>query len=192
MSCTLIATPQGERAVETLAIGDVVLTHDGGEAPIRWIGQSTISMTFADKLRASPIRVTAGALGANVPVRDLLISPDHALLVEGVLVQAGALVNGTTILRETNVPSSFVYYHVELADHALILADGAPAETFIDNVDRMAFDNWEEHERLYGATPALVEMEMPRAKAHRQVPASVRELIAKRAMEIAGDVSAAA
>jgi len=191
MPGTLIATPDGERAIETLAIGDMVSTHDGRAAPIRWIGRNTVSMVFADKLRTLPIRVTAGALGENVPARDLLVSPDHALLVGGVLVQAGALVNNTTIVRETDVPSTFVYYHVELADHALILAEGAPAETFIDNVDRMAFDNWEEHERLYGAAPGLVEMDLPRAKASRQVPQHVRVLIAARAAAVL-DVQAAA
>jgi len=192
MPGTLIATSDGERAVETLAMGDMVLTHDGRSAPIRWIGRNTVSLVFSDKLRTLPIRVIAGALGENVPARDLLVSPDHALLVGRVLVQAGALVNDTTIMRETNVPSTFVYYHVELADHALILAEGAPAETFIDNVDRMAFDNWEEHERLYGTAPGLVEMDLPRAKAHRQVPAAVREFIAARAEAIAGELSVAA
>jgi len=192
MPGTLIATPDGERAIETLAIGDIVSTHDGGAAPIRWIGRNTVSMVFADKLRTLPIRVMAGALGENVPARDLLVSPDHALLVGGVLVQAGALVNDVTILRETNVPSTFVYYHVELADHALILAEGAPAETFIDNVDRMAFDNWEEHERLYGAAPGLVEMDLPRAKAARQVPQHVRAIIGDRAVVLGGGIQFAA
>jgi len=192
MPGTRIATPQGERAVEELAIGDMVLTHEGRAAPIRWIGRKTVSLVFADKLRTVPVRVRAGALGENVPVRDLLLSPDHALMVAGVLVQAGALVNGTTIVRETNVPSSFVYYHVELADHALILAEGTPAETFIDNVDRMAFDNWAEHERLYGAAPGLVEMDLPRAKSHRQLPAEVRALVAARAEALAADMAVAA
>jgi len=192
MPGTLIATPDGERAIERLAIGDMVSTHDGGAAPIRWIGRNTVSMVFADKLRTLPIRVVAGALGENVPARDLLVSPDHALLVGGVLVQAGALVNDITILRETNVPSTFVYYHVELADHALILAEGAPAETFIDNVDRMAFDNWEEHERLYGAAPGLVEMDLPRAKASRQVPQQVRAIIGDRAVVLGGGIQFAA
>ena len=59
------------------------------------------------------------------------------------------MVNGTSIVRETQVVDAFEYFHVELDDHAMILADGATAETFIDNADRMAFDNWDEHERLY-------------------------------------------
>ena len=126
-----------------------MLTVEGEAKPVAWLGRQTVSRRFADPLRVMPIRIMAGALGDNVPLRDLRLSPDHALLVDGVLIQAGALVNGTSIIRESGGPERFTYYHVGLADHALILAEGAPAETFIDNVDRLAFDNWEEHLALY-------------------------------------------
>ncbi|MDO9713537.1 Hint domain-containing protein [Paracraurococcus lichenis] len=178
---TLIRTPAGEQAVETLAIGDLVMTADGTAQPVRWLGRQTVSTRFGEPDRVLPIRIQAGALGEAMPVRDLLVSPDHALMLDGVLVQAGALVNGTTIRRETAVPTSFTYYHVELADHALILAEGVPAETFVDNIDRLGFDNWAEHEALYGEEAPIAEMELPRAKAQRQVPQSVRTLIAARA-----------
>jgi len=189
---TLIRTPDSEVAVETLKIGDLVLTAEGKVMPIRWIGRQTVSTIFADPLRVLPIRITAGALGENLPVRDLLVSPDHALLVDSVLVQAGALVNGTTIRRESDVPTTFTYYHVELADHSLILAEGVPAETFVDNVERLAFDNWEEHEALYGDLPPIMEMELPRAKAQRQVPMATRQRLAARAAMLLGEVAAAA
>lgn len=193
MPGTLIATPRGDVAVERLSIGDEVLTSDGRLEPVRWIGRNTVSLVFADPLRALPIRVMAGALGENVPSRDLLVSPEHALLVDGVLVQAGALVNGASILRETNVPQTFTYYHVELNDHSLILAENTPAETFIDNVERMSFDNWDEHQALYGAVRPMAEMAYPRAKAHRQVPAATRQRLAERAAQLGGEklVSAA-
>jgi hypothetical protein len=188
MPGTLVRCPQGDVAVEALKVGDFVLTTEDKIMPIRWIGRQTVSLLFADKLRALPIRIRAGALAENVPVRDLLISPDHAILVDEVLVQAGALVNGKSIIRETNVPRVFTYYHVELDDHSLILAENVPAETFIDNVDRMRFDNLEEHEALYPEGKPIVEMPYPRAKAHRQVSSSIRTKLAKRANEIGSTV----
>jgi len=176
-----IRTPDGYRAVQALKRGDLVLTADGRAEPIEWLGRQTVSTRFADPTRVLPIRVRAGALSENLPVRDLLLSPDHALLVGGVLVQAGALVNGTSIVRETDVPETFVYYHVELADHALILAEGVPAETFVDNVDRMAFDNWAEHEALYPKGKSIPELPYPRAKSARQIPGALRQVLEARA-----------
>ena len=191
MPGTLVATPEGEVAVESLRAGDLVLTADGRTAPVRWMGRQTVSTRFADPLRVLPIRITAGALGEAMPARDLLLSPDHALLVEGVLVQAGALVNGTTIRREAGVPEVFTYWHVELHDHALVLAEGVPAETFIDNVARLAFDNWDEHEAA-GSEAPIAEMPLPRAKARRQVPMAVRRLLEERTALLLGEESAAA
>ncbi len=173
---TAIATPDGEIAVEDLRAGDLVTTANG-VMPVRWVGHSQVSTRFADPLRSLPIRIRAGALGANLPKRDLLLSPDHAIFISGVLVQASALVNGTSIIRETNVPEQFTYYHVELSTHELLSAEGVPAESFVDNVDRMHFHNWEERE-----APALAieEMPYPRAKSHRQVPQMIRTMLTVR------------
>jgi len=184
MAGTGIATPDGTSAVEDLAIGQLVTTHDGTAAPVRWIGRQTVARRFArDRL---PIRIKAGALAEQLPSRDLLVSPAHALLVDGVLAQAGALVNGVSILRESEVPSSFVYYHVELDDHALILAENVPAETFVDNVERTVFDNWDEYLALYPDGRNVAEMEFPRAKSHRQVPKALREKLAARGEALFG------
>jgi hypothetical protein len=183
MPGTRIRTPAGEAAVETLAIGDAVFTSDGRTRPVKWIGRQRISTLFADPLRVLPIRIRAGALGEHVPSRDLFVSPDHALLLDGVLVHAGALVNGSSITRWNAVPLMFTYYHVELEDHALVLAENTPAETFLDNGRRRAFDNWPEYEALYPeeADRSIPEMRYPRAKAARQVPQATRERIARRA-----------
>jgi hypothetical protein len=159
--------------------------------PVRWIGRNTVSTRFADPLRVLPIRIRAGALGEALPERDLLVSPEHALLVEDILIQAGALVNGISILRECNVPATFIYYHVELAEHSLLLAEGTFAESFVDNIHRMAFDNWEEHEALYGNAP-IEEMHLPRALSHRQVPLEIQARLMARAAALARETGAAA
>jgi hypothetical protein len=192
MAGTRVRTPTGEQVVETLAAGDLVLTAEGEIRPVRWLGRQTISTRFADPLRALPIRIRKDALADAVPARDLLISPDHALRIDDILVQAGALVNGVSITRETDVPEIFVYYHVELDDHSLILAENTPAETFVDNVDRLAFDNWQEHEALYPEGRPLVEMAYRRAKAHRQVPRAIRERLVERGAGLFAPGTAAA
>ena len=179
MARTRIRTPAGEVAVEDLKIGDLVQTHDGRSVPVRWIGRQTVSSLFIGELQR-PIRIKAGALGENIPCRDLVVSPDHALLINDVLAQAGALVNGTSIQREKNPPAIFIYYHVELDDHSLIFADGTPAETFIENADRANFDNWAEYVALYPNGKSGVEMSYPRAKAFRQVPRFIRQRLAER------------
>jgi uncharacterized repeat protein (TIGR03803 family) len=189
---TLILTSDGPWPVEELAIGTLVTTADGRNMPVRWIGRNTVLMRFADPLRVMPVRIRAGALDDGIPNRDLLVSPDHAVLVEGILVQAAALVNGISIMREHDVPESFVYYHVELAEHALILAEGTPAESFVDNIHRMAFDNWSEHEALYGGRD-VTEMLYPRAQSFRQVPARVSTRLLARAERVfAASLAAAA
>jgi autotransporter passenger strand-loop-strand repeat protein len=167
---TRIATPAGEVAVEALRAGDMVLTQNGPQ-PVRWLGESHVHTRFADKLHSLPIRIAAGALGAGLPVRDLLVSPDHALYLEGVLVHAGALVNGISIVREHNVPEQFTYYHVELASHELLCAEGVLAESFVDNADRRHFHNWDERQ---APVEPIAEMELPRVKSARQLPLRLR------------------
>jgi hypothetical protein len=174
MAGTAVRTPTGDVLVENLRIGDQLVLADGTTAPVSWVGRSTVHTRFADPLRALPIRIKQDALGEGVPARDLLISPDHALFLDGILVQAGAMINGTTIVREEDVPEIFTYYHVEVADHSLILAENVPAETFVDNVNRMAFDNWEEHRTLFGDNQQIPEMQHPRAKSARQLPPALR------------------
>ncbi len=186
---TLIATDRGDLPVEALRAGDLVTTAEGRARPVRWIGHRAVATRFADPLKAMPVRIMAGALGAQLPTRDLLLSPCHAVLVDGVLIQAGALVNNRSIVREAAMPEQFTYYHIELADHALVLAEGVAAETFVDNADRMGFDNWAEHQALFGTAVEMTELAYPRAKSARQVPAATRARLAALA-GVAEDVAA--
>ncbi len=168
-----------------------MLTASGESRRLDWIGRRKVSAQFCDPLKSLPIRIRAHALGENIPSRDLLVSPDHAMLVGDVLIQAGALVNGLSILRERNVPAVFVYYHLECEAHELILAENAPTETFIDNAERMGFDNWAEHEALYPEGKPMAELDLPRAKSARQIPMRIRAQLAARAEKLFGTAKAA-
>ena len=177
---TMILTEGGERPVEQLAIGDVVVTPDG-PTPVKWIGRRGYSGRFARGNRAVlPIRVAAGALAAGVPCRDLFVSPKHALLLDGVLVPAEALVNGGSITQLPGV-ESVEYFHLELHRHAILIADGAPAESFVDDGGRAIFHNAREYaERYPDALPTPAVYCAPRREDGEQVEA-IRRRLARRA-----------
>jgi len=171
--------------VETLAIGDPVLTVDGGLASVRWIGMQAVSPIFATPQRDYPVRIQAGALAAGVPHRDLFVSGEHALFINGLLINASALVNGTTITRVADMGrDTFRYYHIETDAHDLILAEGAPAETFVDYVDRQRFHNHADYAALYEEERHIEELPIPRISTARLVPAETRDRLAARARHI--------
>jgi hypothetical protein len=135
---TRIATVNGDVPVEQLRADDLVLLEGGGEAPVTWIGSRRIDIArHPDPQRVAPILIAAGALAEAVPVRDLYLSPDHALFFEGTLIPAKALLNGVTV-RQVHF-STITYFHVELARHAVILAEGTAAETYLDTGNRGIF-----------------------------------------------------
>jgi hypothetical protein len=147
---THILTAAGEKPVETLKIGDRVRTVQGDLAPIKWIGIETITTADLHPRKAYPVQIKAGALGNQLPHRDLFVSPGHALFLDGILVDAGALVNDRSIVQTPPTAETFVYYHVELAQHSLIVAEGSATESYISQVyERAQFDNFEEFEALY-------------------------------------------
>ena len=98
------------------------------------------------------------------------------MLVDGVLCEAGVLVNGTTITRVplSEFGESYTVYHVETEDHEIVLANGAPTETFVDNISRRAFDNHAEFADLYGEQPEMKELPHPRASIARHLPERIR------------------
>lgn len=146
---TLIATPAGEAAVEKLAIGDLVVTASGAARSIKWIGRRSYAGRFArGQTQILPIRISAGALADGVPRRDLVVSPLHAMFINGVLIPAGALINGVSVVQ---LPAGerIDYVHVELDTHDVILAEGAPSETFVDDESRGMFHNAAEYASMY-------------------------------------------
>ncbi|MGC8468709.1 MAG: Hint domain-containing protein [Acetobacteraceae bacterium] len=141
---TRILTLRGEVAVEDLKVGEPVVTLSGqGTAlkPIRWIGRRRVDITghpAPEKVR--PVRIARGALGENVPHRELVVSPDHALFLDGVLIPAKVLVNGATIVQD-DAAREASYFHVELEGHDILLAEGAAAESYLDTGNRNCFTN---------------------------------------------------
>jgi hypothetical protein len=132
---TRIATPQGEMAVEALRPGDQVLTVLGEALPIIWIGQRLIDCaSHPEPERVLPICIQAHAFAQGAPHRDLLLSPDHAILAQGVLIPAKQLVNGTTIRQLDS--RTVTYHHLELPRHAVIISEGLPTESYLDTGDR--------------------------------------------------------
>lgn len=131
---TMILTPTGERAIETLAAGDPVVTASGETRPVVWMGQQTIACArHPHPAEAHPILIARDAIGAGVPHRDLMVSPGHGIAItclEPVFIEARALVNGATVRQ---VPAdTVVYYHLELETHDVVVANGAAAESYLD------------------------------------------------------------
>lgn len=132
---TPILTPDGERMIETLAAGDLVVTRDHGAQPIRWIGRTRTRA--AGKL--APVRISAGALGDGLPARDIRVSRQHRMMLrsrvaerifgeEEILVPAISLVGQPGIEVATDAPE-VEYLHILLDRHEIVFAAGAPSET---------------------------------------------------------------
>jgi hypothetical protein len=127
--------------VEDLVAGDMVATAiHGSEAPVVWIGRRAVDcMRHAQPRNVWPVRVTAGAFGRGSPARDLLLSPDHAVFWDEVLIPIKHLINGSSIAQ---LPmDTVVYYHVELPRHDVVFAEGLPTESYLDTGDRANFGN---------------------------------------------------
>ena len=185
---TLIMTDRGEQPVEALAIGDAVTTASGQRRPIKWIGRrSYTGRELAGRKHLLPIRIAAGALGDGLPHRDLRISPLHAMLLDGVLVPAWLLVNGTSIIQESGC-RRVDYIHIELETHDAIWAEGAASETFLDDDSRFMFHNASEHAALYPDDVAVSQTYCaPRVEDGYQL-----EAIRQRLAGVAGEMTATA
>lgn len=179
---TRIATPDGDVAVQDLKVGDLIRTEAGRDVAVKWVGRQTVMTRFGAAERLMPVRFAAGSLGNGLPHSDLTVTADHGMLLDGVICHAGALVNGTTIFQVplAEMGAQYTVFHVETEEHEILVANGAMAESFIDNVSRTVFDNYAEFETLYGDVPEIAELPLPRAMSARQVPASVKARLTAR------------
>ncbi|WBU56799.1 Hint domain-containing protein [Paracoccus sediminicola] len=137
---TMIATPDGPRAVETLAEGSMVTTLTHGDQPIRWIGHRHLSPAeLAAKPNLRPIRIRRSALGPGIPARDMVVSPQHRMLVSSAIVHRMYGANSVLIAARKLLPLHGVeeitadapvdYWHFLCDRHEIVTADGALAET---------------------------------------------------------------
>ncbi|MCJ2080523.1 Hint domain-containing protein, partial [Methylobacterium sp. J-090] len=147
---TRILTARGEVAVEDLRVGDSAITASGRRRTVTWTGHRHLGTERPMPADQAPVRIRAGAFGHGLPTRDLLLSPGHPVLVgadadgqDGVLVPVMYLVNGTTIARTG--AKRVTYWHVELDAHDILLAEGLPAESFLDIGCRPFFAEASDH-----------------------------------------------
>ena len=140
-SGTRIDTARGSVAVEMLSTEDLVITASGERCAIRWLGHRTVDCRRHPRPQdVWPVRFAAHAFGPDRPARDLLVSPGHAICVDvagEILIPASALINGTSV--EQIEVDAVTYWHVELGSHDILLAEGLPAESYLEMGNRAFF-----------------------------------------------------
>lgn len=180
---TLIETAAGPRPIEELAEGELIVTRDNGLQKLRWIGSVNLSATaleLNEKLR--PIRIRAGALGDGVPARDLLVSPQHRMLVRSriaqrmfgtseVLVAAKQLlmIEGVEIAQDAD---GVEYFHMLFDRHEVVIANGAESESLFTGTEALKMVGEAAREEIFTLFPELRQPDF--------VPASARPLISGR------------
>jgi len=139
-----IRAARGDVPVETLTAGDeIVVIRDGSEMlePVKWVGTSRVDIARHRHAEdVAPIHIRKDAIADGQPATDLLVSPEHCLILDGFCVPAKLLVNGGSIFSERD-HAPFTYYHLELERHGIVLAENTPAESYLDTGNRSLFDN---------------------------------------------------
>jgi hypothetical protein len=137
---TLIAAALGDVAVEDLAVGADIRLADGGMQRVVWVGHRRVDCRRHPYPETVwPVQVSAGAFAPGVPGRALYLSPEHAVFCDGILIPIKCLINGTSILQ---MPCDAVtYWHVELEQHDVLMAEGLPCESYLDTGTRRSFAN---------------------------------------------------
>jgi len=183
---TLIATPEGPRAVEDLAPGDRVLTRDNGVKLLEWVGQRLLNANhLAANPRLMPVRIKAGALGFGLPERDMMVSPQHKMLISDaraellfgeheVLVAAVHLV-GLPGIDRIDV-EEVIYIHVMFDAHEIIMAEGAWTESYQPGVHVLSDMDDEQREEILDIFPEL--RNTPDALVTARMPLKKREVVA--------------
>jgi hypothetical protein len=161
---TTVRTADGDRKIEDLAVGDLLPTIFGGISPIQWIGCYRFKKSNPEKAwvkQVRPIRIAQSALAPGMPHADLYLTQTHAVLIDGVLVEAGNLITGTTITRyDADELDQLEFFHVKLERHDVIYAEGTPCET-LSTIDENAV-NFADYLRRCGPANSDEPLSVPR------------------------------
>jgi autotransporter-associated beta strand protein len=185
---TNILTPTGNVQVESLKIGDLLVTRFGGIRPVKWIGRQSYDVRMLrNSPEKCPVRIRAGALADGMPARDLLVSPGHAILVENTLVLASHLANGVTVLHEqiTADIGKLDYYQIEFATHDCVIAEGAWAESYADAPGlRAQFQNAADFYARYpdDAPPEALTLCAPRPERGTKLESALLPVVSRAAI----------
>ena len=205
LSGSKIKTPNGYVTIDDLRIGDMVETGSGQAMPIKWIGHARRDRTVGGLWHkdVAPIEIREAAIDEGAPDRTLYVSPYHGILVDGLLIPAIDLVNGTTIVQQRSFEADeILYLHIELDSHEVVVANGLESESFRTWEDRSGFDNFDQYVAMYGDAQSnvvpIAEIVPPKRRRDKlqsivrfvtgsgrnEKPSDiVREKIAKRAAE---------
>ncbi|ATJ90512.1 hypothetical protein HK16_10480 [Acetobacter senegalensis] len=140
---SMVRTPEGDVAVETLRSGDQVVAYVDGQNVTRdvvWAGvaHAKIKADMPDDVAGYPVRILKNAISEGVPYKDMLITAEHCLFIDGKMVPARMLVNGATIFYDRSI-TDYDYYHIETAEHSVLIVDGMLTESYLDTGNRAAF-----------------------------------------------------
>ncbi|HEV8036959.1 Hint domain-containing protein [Yoonia sp.] len=178
---TLIETADGQVPVEDLKVGELVLTYDHGYQPIRWIGSCSVSPAQLEaKERLKPILIRADALGAGYPQQDLIVSPQHRVLVSSVialrmfaytdvLIPANKLValDGIDVIDDTT--DGVTYFHFLFDAHEIVWSNGAPTESLFTGPEALKAVSPEARQEIKDLFPECCDPEFA-AHAARYIP----------------------
>lgn len=167
---TRIITPRGPVAVEDLKVGDLVMTKDNGPQPVRWIGSRRLTQaTLRDNPNLKPIRIAKNALGRGLPESDLIVSPQHRILLRSkvaermfgtseVLVAAKKLLTmrGIEVVENTD---SVEYFHFLCDRHELVWSEGTVTETLHTGPEAMKTLSQDARDEILEIFPELSEEE---------------------------------
>lgn len=185
---TVIDTEEGPRKIEDIDVGARVWTGEAGLQPLRWKGATTYSAAaLARRPDLRPVRIARGAFGPDCPAQDLVVSPQHRVLIEGwmaelfygkprVFVAAKHLINGHDVTRAVPSLTPVTYIHLAFDSHYTLRSNGVSSESFLPSPAALQSFNAADRAALYALFPDLEQRF--RCSCHPSLTAREARLVA--------------